>query len=184
MGSIRFVEPSDAGAILDIYRPFVADTVITLEYDAPTRAEFQERVEGIAGKYPYLVYVEDGAVRGYAYAARHSERAGYRHNATTSVYLKPECAGRGVGTLLYSRLLAALRTQGVCLAYAIVTMPNPASMRLHEKCGFRETAVFRRGGYKFGKWLDILWLENRLRDDAVPPERLLDPREAFAASEG
>lgn len=133
----------------------------------------------ILGKYPYLVCGEDERIDGYAYATVHNPREGYRYNVLTSVYLRHECAGRGLGGLLYSRLLEILRIQGFCTAYAIVTVPNTASLALHRKLGFREDVVFHRSGYKFGRWHDVAWLEKRLRDEPNPSGKLLGPEEAF-----
>ena len=170
-GSFRLATVDDGDAILDIYAPYVSDTAISLEFKPPSAAEFRERIRSIAGFYPYLVHESDGKIDGYAYATRHAEREGYRYNVTVSVYLRPESRRAGIGRGLYSRLLFLLREQGVVNAYAVITMPNDASVGFHESFGFDSAYAMKRSGWKFGEWRDILWMEKRLRDcDGSPGE--------------
>jgi phosphinothricin acetyltransferase len=112
---------------------------------------------------------EWGHVIGYAYAARHRERAGYRWSVDISVYIDPGWQGQGVGRALYDELLTILRRQRFVNVYAGITLPNPGSVRLHESIGMRVIGVYEGVGYKFGEWLSVAWYGIRLLDPSDPP---------------
>ena len=188
---IRMATAADAAELLAIYGQYI-DTSITFEYTLPTLAEFTDRITGILGEYPYLVWEEDGRILGYAYAHRHMERAAYQWNAELSVYLDCSARRRGLGRRLYGALMELLTMQGVLTAHALVTSPNPASQALHEAMGFSLLAVHRLAGFKAGAWHDVLWYEKVLSPrapDPVPPvpcsalpkERVEAVLEAFSA---
>ncbi len=159
---IRLASVADAPRLLEIYAPYVTDTVITFEYDVPSLSEFEERIQSISAEYPYLVYVENGVIGGYAYAHRMLSRAAYQWIAELSVYLAPEFQKKGIGTLLYQKLMELLELQNVCGFYALVTSPNPPSDRLHEKLGFSLAGMYHRSGFKHGKWHDVSVYERLL----------------------
>ncbi len=163
--TIRDAVVGDADEILDIYAPYVRDTAISLEIAVPGREDFRRRVAGILAAYPYLVCMADGKIAGYAYAARQMEREGYRYNVSVSVYLRPEFQGRGIGKKLYARLLSLLKERGYRTAYAVITLPNPKSLALHESFGFAPVGVFHHTGHKFDRWHDVVWLEKDLEDN-------------------
>lgn len=165
---IRRASPGDAQAILDIYAPYIENTAVTFEYDVPSIEEFTERVRQTASAYPYLVCEADGQIAGYAYAHRHKERAAYGWNTELSVYLAPAWQGRGIGTALYRALLTLLDAQHVKNLYACVTLPNEASVRLHEKTGFSFLGAYHKSGWKNGMWHDVGWFEKRLGGDEAP----------------
>ena len=120
---------------------------------------------------PWLVADQDGAVIGYAYAGPHHQRPGYRWSVNISVYVAPGQVGRGIGRALYDELLALLRRQGFVNVYAGITLPNPASVALHEAIGMRRIGVYEAVGYKHGGWHDVAWYHLRLADpDGDPPE--------------
>lgn len=167
---IRFATVYDAEALLSIYGQYI-DTSITFEYVLPSVSEFQERIRQISQGYPYLVYEENGAIRGYAYAHRHQERAAYQWNAELSVYLDRRIQSRGVGKKLYAALLELLTAQGVKTAYGCITLPNRKSVGLHKAMGFSSAGVHHRAGYKNGRWHDVVWYEKALGpygDDPAP----------------
>ncbi len=168
---IRLVRLSDAPALLAIYAQSIR-TPVTFEYELPSLEEFQERIRDISACYPYLVLEEDGAVLGYAYAHRLRERAAFGWAAELSVYLDDSAQGRGLGTALYTILLELLRRQGVQAVYGCITSPNPASVALHEKLGFRYCGAFHRAGYKDGQWWDVLWYEKQIGSGQTPPPPL------------
>lgn len=176
---IRRASPGDAQDILDIYAPYIENTVVTFEYDVPSIEEFTARVRQVASAYPYLVCEADGTIAGYAYAHRHKERAAYGWNVETSVYLSPAWQGRGIGTALYRALIALLDAQHVKNLYACVTLPNEASVRLHEKAGFSFLGAYHKSGWKNGAWHDVGWFEKRLGGEEAPAKLLpawqLDP---------
>lgn len=130
MNTIRFAAPDDAAALLRIYAQYI-ETPITFEYTLPSEEEFARRIRDIQAVYPYLVYIEDGEVLGYAYAHRFQERAAYQWGAELSVYLDRGCVSHGIGSQLYTLLLELLRLQNVRTAYALVTLPNTKSEALH-----------------------------------------------------
>ena len=165
---IRIAEERDIPAILEIYGPYVLNTTITFEYDVPTREEFTRRFRDITRQFPWLVYEEDGEILGYAYASAPYARAAYAWCAEPSVYLKPEVRGRGIGRKLYAALEQILDCQGYQVLYTLVTQENEASLRFHERCGYRVSVLFPNCGFKFGRWLGVIWMEKRLKSVEIP----------------
>jgi phosphinothricin acetyltransferase len=177
---IRHADPgSDAAACAAIYEPFVRDTAVSFEAEPPTEAEFAGRIERLSARYPWLVAEDDATVAGYAYAAPHRERASYRWAADTTVYIADGWRGQGVGRALYGELLRLLVRQGIQVACAGITLPNAASVALHERCGFELVGVHRRIGWKLGAWHDVGWWQLELvavspgpPTEVGPPARL------------
>jgi L-amino acid N-acyltransferase YncA len=154
----------DAAACAAIYAPYVRDTAISLEERPPTPADFAERIDAITETHPWLV-AEGGAggeVVGYAYGARHRERACYRWSADVAVYVAPRHHRRGVGGALYRTLFELLAEQGFRVACAGVTLPNEASVALHESLGFEPVGIYRNIGWKLGAWRDVGWWQLEL----------------------
>lgn len=168
---IRFATDSDGRAIADIYRPAVESTAISFETIPPNPEEIARRIADTTMAYPWLVCEIAGAVAGYAYATPHRTRAAYRWSVDTSVYVDARHQRRGVGRGLYLSLLGILSAQGYFNAYAGITLPNPASVRLHESVGFTPIGVYRRVGYKLGAWHDVGWWQLTLKPhEESPPE--------------
>lgn len=165
---VRAATRADVEAICSSYRPIVNDTAISFEESAPDAAEIGRRML-THPRLPWLVADDAGRVVGYAYASRHQRRAAYRWSAESSVYLDPEHRSRGIGRLLYECLIAEVRELGYVSLFAGVTLPNKASVALHEAVGFEALGVFRCGGYKYGAWHDVGWWRSSLRDPPVPP---------------
>ena len=134
---IRLAVLEDAPALADIYRPYVEDTAISFELAAPSETMMRERMSRVMGKLPWLVCEEDGALAGYAYASPHHDRAAYQWSVDTSVYLRRGLQRRGLGRALYSELFTLLVQQGYYTAFAGISLPNAASVGLHESFGFR-----------------------------------------------
>ena len=172
--TIRLATPDDAEQVQAIYAPY-CHTPISFETEPPTVEEMQGRLAKVLGQYPWLV-CEDGAeILGYAYATRHRDRAAYRWSVDTTVYVREGRQRRGVGRALYTSLLALLVLQGYVNAYAGVTLPNAASVGLHEAMGFQSVGVYRQVGYKCGAWHDVAWFQRPLQPrppDPPPPRRL------------
>lgn len=157
---IRAATFSDASAITAIYNYYILNTTITFELYPITRGETIKRMEKHKEVGPYLVYEEDGEVIGYAYVSRFRERQAYENTVEASIYLKNGCGGKGLGTQLYSELLSQVSLQCHVIIGGIA-LPNEASVRLHEKCGFKKVAHFSEVGKKFGKWIDVgFWQKN------------------------
>jgi phosphinothricin acetyltransferase len=171
---LRLAAPDDAPSILDIYGPLVRDSPVSFELQPPTEEQMRERVTHILESKPWIVCEVDGQVAGYAYATAFRSRPAYRWSAEVSAYVADAHRRCGVGTGLYRSLLEILRLQGYVSAYAGITLPNPASVRLHEQVGFREVGVFRAAGHKFGQWHDVGWWQRLLGSD--PPSAPAPPR--------
>ena len=161
---IRSATLDDAPALLDIYRPFIEHSAVSFEMQAPSVDEFASRIDKALKGWAWLVAEVDGQCAGYAYGGTHRERAAYRWSVETSVYLHPDFHRRGIARLLYSQLFDVLAEKGYCNAYAGATMPNDASIGFHRSMGFEWIGVFKRVGWKFGKWHDVAWMQRALRD--------------------
>ncbi|WP_129045594.1 GNAT family N-acetyltransferase [Companilactobacillus metriopterae] len=160
MAGIRLATTKDAQQILDIYTPYIENTTITFEYDVPTLEEFAERINDVLENFPYLVYEDkNGSILGYAYAHYYGERAAYNWTVEVSIYLSENASGKGIGTKLYRSLEEELTKQKVINIVACVTEENIGSIRFHEKLGFKNIGTFEKVGYKFNKWLDVVWFE-------------------------
>lgn len=163
MATIRLATPSDGEALASIYAPVVSDTHVSFETDPPTAAEMAERVRTTTERHPWLVCEHDGCVVGYAYATPHEDRPAYRWSVDTSVYVAEGWRRRGVARGCYESLFALLEHLGYGNAYAVVALPNEASVALHEALGFERVGVYRRVGYKDGSWRDVGHWERSLQ---------------------
>lgn len=164
---IRNAIQNDAAAIGRIYAHYVDHTTISMEETAPNAQAMGERIAAIqAGGLPWIVAEVDGALAGYAYASQWRARPGYRFAVESSVYLDKDCQRRGLGSALYRELLARLRALGMHTVIGGIALPNPASVALHEKLGFRQVACFREVGTKFGGWVDVGYWQLQLHTPA------------------
>ena len=160
--TIRPAYACDGPPCADIYRPIVADTIISFEETPPDGAAMGARIENTRATHPWLCASDESGIVGYAYASPHRERAGYRYSVNVSVYVAAHVRGKSVGTRLYQALFAELEKAGFHRAFAGVTLPNDASVALHTKLGFSVVGTYHEVGYKFGKWLDVMWLERSI----------------------
>jgi L-amino acid N-acyltransferase YncA len=156
---IRFCQPSDASPIAQIYNHYVRETVITFEEQPVSTPEMAERIAEVMASLPWLVWEQGQSILGYAYAAPWHERSAYRFSVESTIYLAPDCAGRGIGTQLYQALMADLRSRKIHCALGGIALPNPASVALHEKVGFVQIGHFREVGWKLGRWVDVGYWE-------------------------
>jgi L-amino acid N-acyltransferase YncA len=162
---IRAATMADCEAIGRIYNHYVRNTVVTFEELAIPSAQIGERLEAVqAASLPWLVAEQDGHVLGYAYASRWIGRSGYRFTVESTVYLDSGATGRGLGSMLYGALLSSIRERGAHMVVAAIALPNPASVALHEKCGFGKVAHFSEIGFKFGRWVDIGYWQRSLEN--------------------
>jgi len=169
---VRGARAADAAACAAIYAPYVTGTAITFETEPPSADEMAARIETASRNYAWLVLEQQGRVVGYAYGGRFHARPAYRWAAEVSVYLEPGRRRTGGGRTLYEALLARLRERGFRIAIAGMTLPNEASVGLHEALGFEPVGTYRRIGYKLGAWHDVAWMQRRLLGDGdgEPPE--------------
>jgi L-amino acid N-acyltransferase YncA len=156
---IRRATAADAAAIASIYAPYVQASVVSFETEAPDEAEMRGRIEEGGDLYPWVAACEDdGALIGYAYACPFRARPAYRFTVETTVYVADGAHRRGIGTLLYRTLLPVLEAQGFAQAIAAITIPNEASVILHERLGFQQIGTYERVGFKFREWRSVgLW---------------------------
>ena len=163
---IRDSLPTDIPAITRIYNQYILHSTSTFEELPVTEEQIEQRMrkvtEGKPQSYPWLVAIDEGEITGYAYASPWKERSAYRFACETSVYLSPEHHGRGTGTALYHALLERLREQGLRTAVAVITLPNPGSVRLHERLGFEQAGHLKNIGFKFDQWLDTGFWQKEL----------------------
>jgi phosphinothricin acetyltransferase len=171
--TIRLAAVDDAPAIAAIYAPYCEASAISFETSPPTPVEMARRVTVFGAQRPWLVLEEGdgdaGVVLGYAYATAHNERAAYRWGVSTAIYVSSTHRRRGVGRALYTTLFEALRHLGYFKATAGITLPNAASVGLHEAFGFTLVGIYRDIGFKMGAWHDVAWYQASIRPLAPNP---------------
>lgn len=166
---IRLVQPGDAPALVAIYAPYVLHTAVTFEYEVPTAEEFAGRIRKVLTRFPYLVAEVAGEIAGYAYAAPYGERKAFDWTVETSIYIKEDKKGLGLGRMLYSALEDILKQQNVLNLIARIAYPEPEdeyltvdSVRFHEHLGYALVGTAHRCGYKFDHWYHMVWMEKHL----------------------
>ena len=178
---IRLAQESDAAGIHAIYAPYCETSNVTFEIVPPSVEQIRERIMRISAAYPWIVGEIDGRVAGYVYGSQLRERAAYRWTVEVAVYVAMNEQRRGLGRALYTSLFSILRAQGYCKAFAGITLPNPASVGLHEGMGFRPAGMFRGVGHKDGQWLDVGWWQLELQPEIKNPS---EPRQFSTLREG
>lgn len=153
--TIRPATRADAGAVAAVYAHYVRASVITFEVDPPDAEAMAERIDQILPHYPYLLAERAGRIVGYAYAGKLYERAAYRWAAEATVYVAAEHHRQGIGQALYRELISTLAAQGFQTVIGKITLPNPASVSLHESFGFIRCGLFAKVGFKNGGWHDV-----------------------------
>jgi phosphinothricin acetyltransferase len=156
---IRKISTADIPAICKIYNYYINFSIATFEEVEVGVVEMQKRVEQITTNYPWIVYEEEGAVIGYAYATLWKTRTAYRYSAEATIYLDYQHSGKGIGSKLYEHLLSELLNNKVHSLIGGISLPNEASIALHEKYGFRKCAHFAEVGRKFDQWIDVGYWE-------------------------
>jgi len=168
---IRLATPDDSAVLLDIYAPFVMDTVVSFEYETPTVVEFSSRIANITVKYPWLLCEIDGRIAGYAYASQFSQRAAYDWSVDASVYIHRDYYRKKIGAALYHCLFDLLKLQGFYSVYAVITGANQRSIDFHQSLGFKPAGFYPNVGYKFNQWQDVQWLVLPINDYSKPPQK-------------
>lgn len=175
---LRVAAPADGAAASTVYAPSVAGSAVSFELEPPDADTMARRIATTLERLPWLVAEDAEGLAGYAYASRHRERAAYAWAVDVSVYVVERAHRRGVGRGLYAALLALLEQQGFHRAFAGITLPNAASVGLHEALGFRFLGRYAEVGWKLGVWHDVGWWERPLAPEGAPPA---GPPTAFAA---
>jgi L-amino acid N-acyltransferase YncA len=155
---VRAATADDAAAVATIYAPYVAGSIVSFETQPPDEGEMARRIAGAGDLYPWFAACDGDELLGFAYADAFRTRPAYRFTVETTVYVADGAHRRGIGTLLYRTLLPVLEAQGFAQAIAAITLPNEASVRLHEAHGFSQIGTYERVGFKFREWRSVgLW---------------------------
>ena len=177
---IRTALPEDGEEILNIYTPYVEKTAITFEYDVPGIREFQGRIGKTGKRYPYLVAQREGEILGYAYTGPFVGRAAYDWAAEVSIYLREDCRRMGIGRKLYAAIEGISRAQHItnlCACIGTVDQEDEYltnnSARFHAHLGYRMVGEFRKCGYKFGRWYNMVWMEKIIAEHEDRPEPVI-----------
>lgn len=173
---IRVARPKDAEKLLEIYAPYVKKTVITFEYESPSVQEFENRIRNTLKKYPYLVAEQNGEVLGYVYTGPFVGRAAYQWGAELSIYLKENRRRQGIGRRLYHAVEEISKAQNILNLNACIGYPEVEdeyltknSAQFHAHLGYRMVGGFRKCGYKFGRWYNMVWMEKLIGEHPEHP---------------
>jgi len=164
---IRAVKLEDAFEIAEIYNYYILNSCVTFEELAVSTEEMRGRIEATNSKFPWLVFEKDNTVLGYAYATVWKPRSAYKHTVEITVYLNNEATKNGIGSLLYNELIGQLTDLGFHAVIGGISLPNEASIALHEKFGFEKIAQFKEVGYKFKKWIDVGYWELLIHENSI-----------------
>ncbi len=167
--TVRDATVQDAEACAAIYAPYVTDTATTSELDPPSMAEMATRLASALDTHAWMVLEDQGHVVGYAYGSPYKARPAYRWSCEVSVYLELGRRRTGGGRALYDVLLTRLAERGFRTVVAGMTLPNDASVDLHAALGFEPVGVYRRIGWKHGRWHDVVWTQRALAANSGTP---------------
>ncbi|WP_281544630.1 GNAT family N-acetyltransferase [Grimontia sp. SpTr1] len=166
--TIRAVQAGDLQAINDIYNHYVRETSITFDYEPWTierRKAWLEKLKNSEGYYHVLVKEnEHGEVIGFAYNSEFREKQAYKVSSEITIYLHPGVRAKGLGSALMEALLDKMLSSPVSRAYSVITLPNPASIKLHEKFGFQQVGLLTDVGYKFDQYYSVAILEKSINN--------------------
>jgi phosphinothricin acetyltransferase len=172
---IRPAQREDCSGILEIYNDAVLTTTATYDYEPRTLAHriawFDDHKK--SGFPIFVALNQTGRIVGWSALNRYHDRKGYRFTSENSIYIAADYRGQGIGKLLLIPLIEAAKDIGLHAIVAAVDSTNQASIRLHERLGFQTVGHFKRVGYKFDRWLDVVYMELLLpepRIDADPPK--------------
>ena len=162
---IRAAATEDVPRLTEIYNHYIVHTQATFDIEPMTVEQRLEWFSHYASTGPHrlLVADDDGVVCGFATSSPHRARAAYATSVETSVYCDPERIGRGIGSMLYSRLFDELAGEDLHRALAGITLPNDASVSLHERFGFVKIGEYSEVGRKFRRFWNVAWFEKHLR---------------------
>ena len=158
---VRPATPADIPAITGIYAHAVRHGTASFEIEPPSEAEMAQRQKSLLdGRFPYLVAENDGGIAGYAYAGPYRTRPAYRWSVEDSIYVNPNAHRRGIGRALLERLIIESEQRGFRQMIAVIgDSAQMSSIELHRSLGFRMIGTIENVGYKFGRWLDLTFLQ-------------------------
>jgi L-amino acid N-acyltransferase YncA len=159
MTAVRTATEADLPGVAAIYDEQVRTGISTFDLESPPVSYWEHHLESTEPGDHFLVAEEEGEVVGFAYSSAYRPRPGYRLTREVSVYVCERARGQGLGRRMYDDLLARMRGDGMHVVLALVALPNPASVALHEACGFEHLGTMREVGRKFDRWLDTAWYQ-------------------------
>jgi L-amino acid N-acyltransferase YncA len=160
--NVRNADSSDAEVIAEIYNYYVQNTIITFEQEPVSVERMANRITDISSKYPFVVLEDHTSVIGYAYVTEWKTRSAYRFSGEITIYLAKDQTGQGLGSILFPALLNEIKKTNLHSIVGGIALPNPASIALHEKYGFKKIGCFEEIGFKFGQWIDVGYWELNL----------------------
>ena len=152
---IRKATLADTSALLEIYNYYVIHTTVTFDEATLSLNAFTEKLELILKDYPCIVFEDNNEILGFAYGSKFRPKPAYNYTVESTVYVKNGAHGKQIGSKLYTELLAQLKQRNFKSVLGVLTIPNPASVKLHEKFGFTQVAHLKEVGFKFDTWLDV-----------------------------
>lgn len=170
---VRGACDTDMAAVASIVNHFIETTAINFRTSPLTAGEWRADWERTRERYPWLVACDGGETAGIAYAGPWKARDAYGWSAESTIYVAPGYHRRGIGRRLYQRLLAILDAQGYHSTIGGIALPNPASVALHEACGFEAVGRFVSVGYKLGRWWDVGYWQRFAAGPQHPPGPIL-----------
>ena len=163
MHRVRPASLEDAAAVAALYNHYVHTSVATFEVEAVDASAFAQRMDRVAQHgLPWLVVDSGQGVSGYAYSTPWRARAAYAASAESTVYVDDAARGKGVGRALYDALFEELRARSMHVVIAGISLPNAASVALHERMGMHKVAHFEQVGRKFDRWVDVGYWQRTL----------------------
>ncbi|MBN1536468.1 MAG: N-acetyltransferase [Anaerolineales bacterium] len=156
--NVRQAAITDAPAITRIYNWYILNTIISFEMTPLSIEEIQTRIQVKLEYYDWLVGETDHEIIGYAYYGAFRPREAYHHTVESTIYIAQKYTGQGYGKPLYEQLIESARKHGFREMVAIIALPNPVSVSLHQKLGFELVGVNKGVGYKMGRYIDVgMW---------------------------
>lgn len=152
---IRKVQKRDAARLAEIYNYYISNTTITFETKEIDAQEMENRISSLSATGPYLVYEEDGIIKGYCYAHPWKVRKAYANTYEVTIYLDNKFKGEGLGKKMVTRLIEECKSSGLHALIACITAENSDSCIFHEKLGFNKVSHFKEVGWKFDRWIDV-----------------------------
>jgi L-amino acid N-acyltransferase YncA len=167
---LRAANADDMPQVTAIYAEHVRTGTGSFELEPPDEAEMRRRRDDVVARgLPYLVAAREDEVVGYAYAGTYRPRPAYRFTVEDSIYVRADCAGRGIGRTLLDALIVACERAGARQMIAVIgDAANTGSIRLHETAGFAPTGLLQSVGWKFGRWLDVVLMQRPLGPGNAP----------------
>lgn len=173
--TVEDARADDAEAIAQIYAHYVLESTATFETEPPGTEVIRQRIADLTHfGYPFLVSRdENGAVLGFGYAQRYGPRIGYKYSVETTIYVRPDSLGRGIGSSLIAALIDECQARGFRQSFAVIASSEPASVILHARAGYFPVGTLTGAGWKHGQWIDVFLMQRKLGEgNDTLPERV------------